>query len=146
MSWRAKAASARTCKIAHGKATGLIQFMPNTLVGLGWTQGPDAFKTLTAEQQLPFVEKFFSRPCDAGTDLRGTALPSDFPARDTARIDKSTIIAGPHGPNADAYVANKLLDTNQDGVITVSDLTNRINNVRQGPRWDALMQRLTAAQ
>jgi hypothetical protein len=43
-----------------GNATGLIQFMPDTLKGLGWTAGPDEFKGLTAEQQLPFVERYFA--------------------------------------------------------------------------------------
>jgi hypothetical protein len=130
----------------HGKATGLIQFMPNTLVGLGWTQGPDAFKTLTAEQQLPFVEKFFAPHATEGLTSAGRLYQATFLPATLPGSNESTIIAAPHGPNADAYVANKLLDTNQDGVITVSDLTNRINNVRQGPRWEALMQRLTAAQ
>jgi hypothetical protein len=44
----------------HGKATGLIQFMPKTLVGMGWTAGPDAFKVLTAEAQMPYVHRYLA--------------------------------------------------------------------------------------
>jgi hypothetical protein len=101
---------------------------------------------LTAEQQLPFVEKFFAPHATEGLTSAGRLYQATFLPATLPGSNESTIIAAPHGPNADAYVANKLLDTNQDGVITVSDLTNRINNVRQGPRWEALMQRLTAAQ
>jgi hypothetical protein len=36
-------------------------------------------------------------------------------------------------------------DTNDDGVITVSDLTARIDHVREGARWSELMQWLAEA-
>jgi len=129
----------------HGKATGLIQFMPPILVGLGWTQGPDAFKALNAEQQLPFVEKFFAPHAGQGLSSPGRLYQATFLPATLRGSNESTVIAAPRGPNANAYAANKVLDTNNDGVITVSDLTARINNVRQGPRWAALTQRLAAA-
>jgi Transglycosylase SLT domain len=129
----------------NGKATGLIQFMPSTLTGLGWTDGPDAFRQLTAEQQLPFVKRYFAPHVvrglgSAGQLYQATFLPATLPGS-----SEETVMAAPGGPNASAYTANRLLDTNRDGKITVSDLTARINNVRQGDRWNALTARLDAS-
>ncbi|SAL05796.1 Hemopexin [Caballeronia calidae] len=126
---------------ANGKATGLIQFMPATLTGLGWTGGPDAFKQLSAEQQLPYVERFYhpyvGNLTSPGRLYQATFLPATLPG-----TDENSVIAGPQGPHADAYQWNTGLDTNRDGMITVSDLTARINLKRQGQRWAALVSRL----
>ncbi|MEW6371132.1 MAG: hemopexin repeat-containing protein [Pseudomonadota bacterium] len=124
-----------------GVATGLIQFMPETLSGLGWTDGREAFARLSAEEQLPFVERYY-RPhvgqlSSAGRLYQATFLPATLP-----NSNEETVIAAPGGPHADAYRANLVLDTNGDRQITVSDLTARVQAVRSGPRWDALMQRL----
>ena len=127
----------------HGKATGLIQFMPATLVGLGWTAGPDAFRNLGAEQQLPFVERYFAPHSNQGLTSAGQLYQATFLPATLPGSNKSTIIAAPQGPNANAYRENRVLDTNQDGRITVSDLTARINHVRTGARWTALMRRLS---
>src|SRR5262245_49739664 len=43
-----------------GGAVGLIQFMPATLVGLGYNAGPDSFQQLSALEQLPWIQKYFS--------------------------------------------------------------------------------------
>lgn len=125
----------------RGKAIGLIQFMPDTLMGLGWTQGPDVFRSLTADEQLPFVERFY-RPhigklTSPGRLYQATFLPATLPG-----TDESSVIAAPGGPNPGAYRDNILLDTNRDGAITVSDLTARVDAVRQGLRWTALTARL----
>lgn len=123
------------------KATGLIQFAPQTLTGLGWTEGPDAFRQLSAEQQLPFVERFY-RPHtgmlgSAGRLYQAAYLPATLP-----NSTEDTVIAAPGGPHADAYRDNPALDTNRDGQVTVSDLTARAQAVRGGARWEALMLRL----
>jgi hypothetical protein len=125
----------------RGKATGLIQFMPATLTGLGWTQGPDAFRSLTADDQLPFVERFY-RPHIGQLTSPGRLYQATFLPATLMGTDETSVIAAPGGPNANAYRDNTLLDTNRDGAITVSDLTARIDAVRQGPRWAALTARL----
>src|SRR5689334_15905034 len=43
----------------HSNASGLIQFLPSTLQRLGWTATPQDFRRLSAEDQLPFVERYF---------------------------------------------------------------------------------------
>jgi len=125
----------------HGKATGLIQFMPQTLKGLGWTAGPDAFATLSAEQQLPYVEKYY-RPHRGKLTSAGRLYQATFLPATLKNSTESTVIAAPGGPYAKAYAANKGLDTNKDGVITVSDLTERLNRKKQTDRWKSLAARL----
>src|SRR5438874_1811532 len=44
---------------ATSNASGLIQFLPSTLAGLGYTGTPDTFRRLSADAQLPYVEQFF---------------------------------------------------------------------------------------
>jgi hypothetical protein len=128
----------------RGNATGLIQFMPKTLVGLGWNTGTDEFKKLNAGQQLPFVENYFKPWTSFGLSSAGRLYQAVFLPATLRGSNESTVIAAPTGPNAGAYRANTGLDMNHDGAITVSDLTARIDHVRQGPRWIELMRRLTA--
>jgi len=115
--------------------------MPATLAGLGWAEGTEAFAKLSAEEQLPFVERYYrahvGRLSSAGRLYQATFLPATLPDS-----TEETVIAAPGGPHADAYRANLVLDTNGDRQITVSDLTARVEALRTGPRWDALMQRL----
>ena len=42
------------------QASGLLGFAPDTLTGVGWPHGPAAFRALSAEAQLPYVEAFLS--------------------------------------------------------------------------------------
>ena len=43
----------------NGHASGLIQFMPDTLARLGWNEGHEAFRRLSATEQLPFVRAYY---------------------------------------------------------------------------------------
>jgi hypothetical protein len=128
----------------RGKATGLIQFMPDTLTGLGWRNGPDEFQILSAEEQLPFIEKYFAPHVSQGLGSAGRLYQTTFLPATFSGSQESTVIAAPEGPNSSAYKANPLLDSNRDGKITVSDLTARIDSVRRGTRWEALLRRLAA--
>jgi hypothetical protein len=115
--------------------------MPTILQGLGWSDGPDAFNALSAEEQLPFVDQFY-RPYVAQLGSAGRLYQATFFPATQPNTDESSVIAAPGGPYADSYSANALLDTDHDGVITGGDLTARVNGVRQGARWDALVGRL----
>ena len=50
--------SASAENVASG-ASGLIQLMPFNLPGVGWDGTPQAFRQLSAEAQLPYVERYF---------------------------------------------------------------------------------------
>ena len=52
------------------------------------------------------------------------------------------VISAADGPFAREYAANRGLDTDQDGRITVADLDARIASVQRGARWDSLAARL----
>ena len=45
-------------KNPKSNASGLIQFMPKTLKGLGYTDTPEQFRQLSGEDQLDFVKKY----------------------------------------------------------------------------------------
>ena len=105
-----------------GGATGLIQFMPATAKALGTTT--DALRNMTPEQQLDYVEKFYlmnkrtyvksNRQLSAGDLYALTFLP--------AYVNQEVLTSKGHK----FYGANIGLDTNGDGQITKSDLSQRV--------------------
>ena len=105
-----------------GGATGLIQFMPATAKALGTTT--DALRNMTPEQQLDYVEKFYSmqrknfvksnRQLSAGDLYTLTFLP--------AYVNQEVLTSQGHK----FYDANKGLDVNGDGQITKSELAQRV--------------------
>ena len=107
----------------HGGATGLIQFMPKTALALGTTT--EALRGMTAEQQLPYVEKYLKMSKrNAGFDdnhqLSGGELYAlvFMPAKAKQEILCSS--------GTKAYALNRGLDKNRDGRITITELGNRI--------------------
>jgi hypothetical protein len=127
----------------HGRATGLIQFMPQILSNLGWTDGPDSFAKLSAEDQLPYVQKYFSPHAHHGLTSAGRLYQVTYlPATIAAGQGADFVISAAAGPFAREYEANKGLDTDQDGRITVADLDARIAAVQRGARWDSIVARL----
>jgi Transglycosylase SLT domain len=130
----------------HGQATGLIQIMPANLPGVGWTAGPDAFRQLSAEDQMPYVERYYRPWVHHGLHTAARLYQSTFLPATLATVTTSEgVLAAPGGPYPDAYKWNhEALDVNHDGQITLGDLEARLANVRSGPRWNAIMARLAA--
>jgi peptidoglycan hydrolase-like protein with peptidoglycan-binding domain len=127
----------------YSHAVGLIQFMPQTLVGLGWKQGYAAFKQLSAEQQLPYVERYFNPYKGYNLNSAGRLYQATFlPATLKLGAASETIIAEQDGQYDWAYAANKALDVNKDGRITIADLTAAVNRASRGPRWEEALARL----
>ncbi len=127
----------------NGDASGLIQFMPNILVGLGWTNGPTAFRQLSAQEQLPFVEKFFAPFASKGLSPAVRLYQATFlPATLDLGSDPDTVICQQGGINAFAYAPNKGFDQNSDGLITVGELQAFIDRRTSGPRWQEIVSRL----
>jgi hypothetical protein len=125
------------------RATGLIQLTPMTLRGLGWATGPDAFRRLTAVEQLPYVQKYFQPFVRHGLGSSGRLYQTLFLPGTLARGSApDTVVCGSDGPFADAYAANTDLDWHGRGRITVADLTARVDRVRVGIRWESLTARL----
>lgn len=113
----------------YTRATGLIQFMPSTAKALGTTV--EALATMTATEQMPFVEKFF-----AGRKLEN---PRDiYPA-----IFYPAIIGKPDSfvlfrKGEKGYDQNRGLDKNNDDVLTAGDVRasadNAVFSLRQKAR------------
>lgn len=122
----------------NGKATGLIQFMPATLKGLGWTEGVETFRGLTAEAQLPWVEAYYRSHAGRLTSTGRLYLATYLPAK-MGVADEHAALASRGEKN---YDQNSGLDMNKDGAISIADLTARVASVQSGPRWQSLVNRL----
>jgi hypothetical protein len=132
-----------------GDASGLIQFMPKTMQGLGWSAGPDAFRKMPALEQLKFVEKYYMQYKGLGLDSPARLYLFTFlPA--LGGIDESRkpsfVLCGSKGPFAWAYSANRVFDKDQKGFITLNDLGMACDRAAKGARWNELVIRLAEAQ
>lgn len=96
-------------------AIGLIQFTSVAIKGWGVTL--DQLAAMTAVKQLDYVEKYLTPYKGKMTDLYNTYLAVFAPAY-IGRPDAQKVYASPTA----AYTANKALDTNSDGVITVGEI------------------------
>jgi hypothetical protein len=131
-----------TAHNANGDASGLLQFMPDTLIGLGWTQGHAAFRALSAEQQAPYVERFFLPHLAKGlTSAQRLHWAAFVPAGMTGDDDPGHVVAGKSGPFAFAYNGNPLLDLDHDGLITLGELHDWTWRQCQGQRWEEIRSR-----
>jgi subtilisin family serine protease len=131
----------------NGNASGLIQFMPATLVRLGWTQGHEAFRRLSAEEQLPFVERYYRPFVRQGLNSTARLYQATFlPATLNRGSEPDTVIVDVNNnDNAFAYGPNRALDRRGDGRILVGDLTAFVERAKRSPRWGEALQRLNAA-
>lgn len=131
-----------------GHAVGLIQFMPDTLVRVGWRAGWEAFRQLTAVQQVPYVEAYYrGRAPFCTTDALcyvATFLPALL--EHAAATGPEYVLCGHDGPMDWAYRANPGLDMDRDGRITVADLSRRLDAACRGPRYDAIVDRIRRAR
>jgi hypothetical protein len=98
-------------------ASGLIQFMPRTAQSLGTTV--EAIRQMNAAQQMPYVEKFFQsvrlpQGASAGRLYAYVFLPG--------RANREILTQS----GESYYEANKGLDVNRDGKITIADLDARL--------------------
>ena len=102
--------SASVKNMAGSGATGLIQFMPKTAIGLGTTT--DKLAKMTAEDQLNFVYKYF-RPFNGRLKtLADTYMAILFP-KAVGQPEGYVLFSG-----GIAYRQNAGLDTNKDGKVT----------------------------
>lgn len=130
----------------NGDASGLFQAMPATLKGLGFPGDHNAFRALPVRQQLHWAEKYYGpyRPhlVSPGACYLATFLPAFM----SHAGEGAFVLCGRFGPHQVWYQANKGLDVNHDGWITVNDLTARIALVTTGTRWKEFEARVTELQ
>lgn len=139
----------------NGGAVGLIQFMPDTLKGLGVPKSEiKDFGNKPAEDQLDYVKKyikgqmsFVGRPFKSASEYYHANF---FPKTLKRWIgsdpieNANTIVVSRNskdGVERAAYNANKSLDSNNDGIITVGDMTAVLmNNANKNGFQQALSQ------
>ncbi len=127
----------------NGGASGLLQFMPKTLLGLGWTNGPEAFRKLEAEAQIPFVLSYLDDWAHEGLDTAARVYVATFlPALLPKAKSLDYVLCARHGQLSWAFEANSVLDVNRDYAITVGELALAIERNCVGARFNELAARL----
>lgn len=127
-----------------GHAVGLTQVMPVFLKNLGWRGSSLEYSNLSAEQQLPWIEKFY-------TSIK--PMIGKSPIETAARLYQANYLPGTlkkgTGPEIELafkghpyYDQNPGLDFNKDGIITVGDLENFVNKKSQETGYLSLVKRL----
>jgi hypothetical protein len=125
---------------------GIIGFMPSTLKGLGWSGTPESFRKLSAADQVPWAVKYY-RPYAPYLKSDALVYVANFmPAllKQAASEGPDFVLAAQGGPYAGIYKDNKILDRNNDGKITVDDLSKHLDIQDQGARYQAIEQRLVS--
>lgn len=117
-----------SAKNPMGSASGIIQMINATALSLGIVDGAEGVRRMSAEQQLPYVEKYFQR---AFKNLSGAPQRVDFylalwGARPGLPMSAVLSRAGDK-----LYPLNAALDVDKSGVITVSDLDARLAAVQK---------------
>lgn len=131
-----------------GNASGLFQLMPDTAKGLGWTLGMDAFRMLTATEQVGWAERFYAQYKTYELDSPERFYLATFmPALLAIKESRSPafIICGSAGPFRIAYYANKVFDRDNKGFVTVGDLGAAIERAAVGFRWNEIVIRMAKA-
>lgn len=129
----------------NGHASGLIQFMPKTLLNLDWTKGPEAFRKLSATQQLRYVELYFKSYIGYLDSVAGLYTATFLPALVKHCDDPEFVLTAKNGPLGWAYAPNSVFDKNKDYAITVSELEAAVERNCTGKRWAEIIARLTGS-
>lgn len=144
---------------ATGDASGIFQAMPQTLRNLGFPGDWHEFVKLDADKQLPWMRKYYApykgKLVNATAVYMATFTPAWIPGANNPDFiicarDGSMFGGRPSAVDAHTsqlwYKQNRGLDVDNDGRITVSDLTAAIARADRGPRWEEIMQRMHEAQ
>ena len=150
-----------TAHNTNGNASGLIQFMPATLKGLGY-QGTHAdFRRMSSTDQLDYVKKYIlgnmkynGGPFTSAAQYYvANFLPVALQLPGIKTGDPNTVIVAknpdkPHLPNVSThmesvyYNANPSLDADGDGVITYGDIQTVLNRAASGKNFHTALAQL----
>jgi len=147
-----------------GNASGLTQFMPKTLKGLGFKGTHADFRDLAAEQQLDYVEAFIKNltsinggPLTSAAQYYvGNFVPAALRIKGVRDRDQNAIIAEefpmrPHIPNVSIqeekgiYAANRGLDFDKNGKITYGDIEKVLENKSRGKNYRQVIAEMERA-
>lgn len=111
-------------------ATGLIQFTESTARSLGTSTA--ALRTMTAVQQLPYVESFFAKTLHPIPQNPSDYILATYGRSDLIGQSDATVIDRADSPDpreAQRYRVNSALDKAKKGFITVGDLRSSLRSV-----------------
>ena len=143
----------------NGKATGLIQFMPSTLRDMGLSSNEIRnFGKKSAEDQLDYVKQYVQahrgliggKPFTSATQYY---IANYYPIalqrwHGSSPIKNANVVVtrkNAKDPNERAaYSQNIGLDSNKDGVITVSDITTVLMNMERTPKFQQMLSQFNS--
>jgi hypothetical protein len=108
---------------AGSGAIGLIQFMPSTAQALGTTT--DELASMTAEEQLDYVEKYFNPSRGKLKSLDDVYMAILWPAA-VGKPSDYVLFAKDDSEHPKRYIQNAGLDFNQDGIITKAEAADKV--------------------
>jgi hypothetical protein len=145
----------------HGNASGLIQFMPSTLRGLGFEGTPEDFRRLSAEDQLEYVRRYVkAHTATNGHPFSSAAqyyvanfVPAALRLPGIQNEDPSTILAAANpdhahlpgvsiGEEQAIYNENKVLDTDHDGAITYGDIQRTMGRMTKSDTYQTAVSQM----
>jgi hypothetical protein len=123
-------------------ASGIIQFMPATLTGLGWHFGHERFRQLSATEQLTWALAYYKPYRGHLGSVGGLYTATFLPALVARAGDPAFVLTARDGPLPWAFTPNAVFDANHDYKITVGELESAVARNCRGPRWMELVGRL----
>jgi hypothetical protein len=129
----------------NGNAVGIFQAMPRTLGGLGYSGTWETFRGEAVAVQLNWAYHYYRPHVGKLTSPGACYLATFLPAFMSHADEPDFVLCDNTMVHTTWYVANRGLDVNGDGRITVQDLTDRIAAVCVGPRWEEFAARVYAA-
>lgn len=149
----------------NGNASGLIQFMPDTLHGLGFKGSHEDFRKIDAVKQLDYVSQYVnSKAKFNGSGFKSAAQyyvanlwPVALKLPEVQAEDPRAVIIDSNPTRArfpgvsikqerQAYEANTGLDVDKDGKITYRDLQSVMNGVKKSSGYRQAVASLSSGQ
>jgi hypothetical protein len=156
-----------------GGASGLIQFMPETLHGAGFQGDQDQFRQLSGEDQIPFIKKYIqgamSKNGGPFTSAAQYYVANFWPVAlklpgvrqgnlDTAIVEYNPVRHGAYSKKyldigikipaiqeSRAYKANPLFDKDKKGSITYGDMVHQVEINKRSPIYQRALANMQAA-
>jgi hypothetical protein len=125
----------------NGGATGLIQFMPQTLKNLGWKGHPEEFAGMPADKQLSYVRLYLLPHAGKLGSIASLYCTVFLPADTALASDPEFQLVVLGGRRSWAYMPNKGFDADKNGAIEVREMEEAVNRQCRGPRWREILIR-----
>lgn len=137
MAWESAESFSSSIRNAAGSgATGLIQFMPATAMGMGTTV--DSLAEMSPEEQLDYVEKYFKPYRGRLISLSDHYMAILWP-KAIGRPESEALWNKATKPTT--YRQNSGLDVNKDGIITKAEAAGKVQKklergMSNAHRWE----------